>query len=243
LISSHLRCGIRPADPPADPGAQRRVGQRRAERYPEQILAAAFEEFADHGYEATRLDNVARRAHIAKGTIHLHFRNKEVLFRAVVRGLIRSLSKGFDASVESFSGPAEAALREVVSRQYAKGVRNEKARGLLRLVIAESGKFPQLSSIYRKEVIEPGMAAIRLALEKGVASGEFEKRRVANFPQILAAPAVLAVVWMFIAGERQPFDLDAYFQTHLELVTAGLRKTGAADAAGARNWGIGGEDP
>lgn len=189
-----------------------------------QILVAAFEEFAANGYAAARLDNVAKRANVAKGTIYLYFKSKSHLFRAVVQSLIHSGSEDFSSFFKTFSGSACELLQELVSRQYAGVVMNRKARAILRLLIAESGRFPQLSDIYLREVIEPGVAAMRLVIEKGVASGEFRDTKMAAFPQILAAPAVLAVVWILILGQGAPLDLDAYRAAHLELVLSGLRK-------------------
>jgi len=116
----------------------------------EGILAAAFAVFAAHGYEATRIDEVARRAGIAKGTIYLYFRDKEQLFRAVVRSL---LQKRFDAVAGSFKGTAEQLLRELLSRMYSQVVKNEKVRSIVRLLIAESGRFPHLAEIYHREII------------------------------------------------------------------------------------------
>ena len=194
-----------------------------AVRRSEQIVAAAFEEFSAHGFAATRLDDVARRARIAKGTIYLHFKNKEILFQAVVRSLIRPVFGEFAGLASDFGGSAEDLLRELLSRLYAEVVRSEKARRILRLLIAESGNFPQVAEIYRREVIEPGLAAIRLVLERGCASGEFQRTNATDFPQILLAPAFLAVVWMLVLGKREPLDLDAYFSAHLEFALCGLK--------------------
>jgi AcrR family transcriptional regulator len=186
-----------------------------------EILAAAFEVFAAHGYEATRIDEVARRAGIAKGTIYLYFPDKERLFRAVVRSLIQ---KRFDAVAESFQGTAEQLLRELLSRMYSQVVRNEKVRSIVRLLIAESGRFPQLTEIYHREIIAPGIKAVRHVLTRGIASGEFRKTAAVEFPQLLAAPGVLAIVWRVLHGERHRLDLDAYSKAHLEFVLDGLRK-------------------
>jgi len=198
----------------------------------QEILAAAFEEFAAKGYAETRLEDVAQRAGIAKGTIYLYFKNKEVLFRAVLRGLIHHVFERLEAFVRSFSGSAEELVREVLSQQYAEVVKNTKVRLMLRLLIAESHKFPQLSDVYLREVITPGVAAMRLLVQKGVASGEFRRTRIADFPQVIAGPTVLAVVWALVLGDREPLDLDAYMEAHLELLLYGLRKTGPAAAGG-----------
>lgn len=187
----------------------------------EEILAAAFKVFAAHGYEATRIDDVARQAGIAKGTIYLYFRDKEQLFRAVVRSLVQ---KRFDAIAGSFQGTGEQLLRELLSRMYGQVVRNEKVRSIVRLLIAESGRFPQLSEIYHREIIAPGMRAVRQALMHGIASGEFRKSATVKFPQLLAAPGILAIVWRLLHGERHRLDLDAYSKAHLKFVLDSLRR-------------------
>lgn len=195
-------------------------------RRKEQILAAAFDEFAINGYAATRLDDVARRARIAKGTVFLHFKNKRLLFGSVVRHMIQPVLGDVDAFVAGFSGSAAELLRELLSRPYNEVVKNEKARGIIRLLIAEARKFPQLSEIYHREIIQPGMSAIRLVLEKGIAAGEFRPTAAVDFPQILVAPMVLAVVWALINGERRALDLDSYMAAHVEFALDGLWQAG-----------------
>jgi AcrR family transcriptional regulator len=187
----------------------------------EGILAAAFEVFAAHGFEAARIDDVARQAGIAKGTIYLYFPDKERLFRAMVRSLVQ---KRFDVVAARFEGTAEQLLRELLSRMYSQVVKNEKVRSIVRLLIAESGRFPQLTEIYHREIIAPGMKAVRHVLMRGIASGEFERTAAVEFPQLLAAPGVLAIVWRVLHGERHRLDLDAYSKAHLEFVLNSLRK-------------------
>jgi AcrR family transcriptional regulator len=196
-------------------------GRKQKEQRHQEILEAAFEVFAAHGYEAARIDDVARQAGIAKGTIYLYFRDKEQLFRAMVRSLVQ---KRFDAIAGSFQGTGEQLLRELHSRMYSQVVRNEKVRSIVRLLIAEGGRFPQLTEIYHREIIAPGMKAVRQALLRGIASGEFRKTLAVEFPQLLAAPGVLAIVWRLLHGERHRLDLDAYGKAHLEFVLNSLRK-------------------
>jgi AcrR family transcriptional regulator len=202
-----------------------RTQKLKTERH-QQILEAAFEEFAANGFEAARLDDVARRAGIAKGTIYLYFKNKEVLFRDVVRSLIHPAFDKFDTVVTASSRSARELLRDLLSRLYTEVVRNSKARMMLRLLIAESGNFPRLSDIWHREVIDRGMAAFRLVVNRGVRSGEFRTTTIVDFPQILVAPAILAAVWKLIFGERQRLDLDAYFHRHLDFVLSGLGQRG-----------------
>lgn len=190
---------------------------------PQEILAAAFEEFAANGYAASRVEDVAKRGGIAKGTIYLYFKDKEGLFRAVVRSMIGPVFEQLIPFVENFSGSAEELLCELQARHYAHVVRNAKARAILRLLIAEGGKFPQLSDIFYREIIEPGVTALRKVLEKGEASGEFRKTKAKDFPQIVVAPGVLAVVWILILGDRYRLDLDSYMRAHRDFVLQSVK--------------------
>jgi AcrR family transcriptional regulator len=210
----------------------RQVISRRKKAKPPregQILAAAFEEIAAHGYAAARLDNVAKRADVAKGTIYLYFPSKSHLFQAVVRSLIRPIPDDFEVFVKSSSAPACQLLEDLISRLYVEVVANRKARAIVRLLIAESDRFPQLSDAYNREVIQPGVRAIRLILEKGIASGEFRETTVGAFPQILAAPAVLAIVW--ILGARAGMDMEAYQTAHVELILSALQNAESLEVA------------
>lgn len=194
---------------------------RKSERHRE-ILDAAFEEFAEKGYESTRLDDVAGRAGIAKGTVYLYFRNKEALFRAVLRDQITHVLGDFEEYAQQSLRCADDLIRELLSRQYSELVQNGKARAIVRLLIAESRKFPHLSEIYYDDMIAPGIRTIRLILEKATSSGEFRRTAIADFPQFLLAPGVLAVMWSLLFDDRHPLDLARYKEAHLQFVLSAL---------------------
>jgi AcrR family transcriptional regulator len=195
-------------------------GQAQKLQRLEQILDAAFQEFGAHGYEAARIDEVAREAGIAKGTIYLYFKGKDQLFRAVVRHLIQNPFP----HAANLQGPSETILRELFTRMHTQVVRNEKARSIIRLLIAESGKFPQLADIYHREIIAPGLRALRQIVVRGVRRGEFRKTAAVEFPQLLVGPAIIAVVWRLLHGERHALDLEAYMKAHIDFVLSSLRK-------------------
>ena len=113
------------------PGAETRTGtakpesgKRRARKdtRPNEIVAAAFEEFAANGYAATRLEDVAARAKVSKGLPYIYFKTKEELFKAVIRSVITPLFDAMrermlatDLSCEAFlKGPFLAFLQELV---------------------------------------------------------------------------------------------------------------------------------
>src|ERR1019366_8512839 len=111
-----------------------------------------------------------------------------VLLRAVLRSLVHHTFEESEVFVRAFPGSAEELLRNVLSRQYGEVVKNTKARSMIRLLVAESHKFPQLTDVYLSEVILPGVAAMRILIEKGVASGEFRETKIVEYPQVLAGP-------------------------------------------------------
>ena len=202
----------------AKPPHRRR--NQKAQRQ-EAILAAAFDVFAAHGYEAARVDDVARRAGIAKGTIYLYFRDKERLFQSVVRNLI---PKRADVVVKALPGPPRKVLRALLSQMYMNVVRNEKVRAILRMLVAECARFPQLAEIYHREIVVPGMKAMRQALNGGIAAGSFRKTAAVEFPQIIVAPALVAMMWQLLFAKSHPLDLDAYVKAHVDLVLHSLER-------------------
>jgi len=194
--------------------------QQKARRQ-EDILTAAFDVFAARGYEATRIDDVARRAGIAKGTIYLYFRDKERLFQAVVRNLI---PKRFDVLVDSVPGPPEELLGLLLSQFYTNVVKSEKVPLIFRMLVAESGRFPELAEIYHREIIVPGMKAVRKVLERGVAEGVFRNTKALEFPQMIAGAGLLAMVWQLLFGRHHALDLDTYMKAHGEFVLRSLKR-------------------
>lgn len=208
--------------PPAQrtsPQPIRRGREKKALRQ-EQILDAAFEAFAAHGYEAARIDDVARHAGIAKGTIYLYFRHKKQLFRAVVQSLPQ---RRLTATAKDFKGTGKQLVRALLSGMYSELVKNEKLDSIARMMISEGHRFPELVEIYHREIIAPGMKAIRQVLRRGIAAGEFRQTAALEFPQLLAAPAILALMWRVLHGSRHRLDLDAYSKAHIELVLDYLR--------------------
>jgi len=154
--------------------------------------------------------------------VYLYFKNKETLFRTVLRSEITHVLNDFEQFSRSSSASPEEMVRELLSRHYSELVQNSKARSIVRLLVAESRKFPQLSEIYYKDMIEPGLRTIRLIMEKGVSSGAFSPTAVAEFPQLLLAPGVLVVLWTILFSERHPLDLERYKEAHLQFVLRAL---------------------
>ncbi len=184
----------------------------------EAILAAALDEFVAKGFAAARLDDIAARAGVAKGTIYLHFADKEALFQELVRTALVPLI-GQLANPPQAGGTASArAMVETFAETFAREIAGTKRGDIVRLVISEGARFPSLSEFYYREVVERGIAAMSRMIEYGIARGEIRNAELARFPQIVVAPAMVAIVWQGLFGAYAPLDAVAMLRVHIDLI-------------------------
>jgi AcrR family transcriptional regulator len=196
--------------------------RRRKTARPAEILAAALASFAEHGFAATRLDDVAARAGVTKGTLYLYFDSKEALFKAVVRQeLVPSLERA-EALVAGSSAPSLDLLDQLVGA-FARLVASPLG-AIPKLVLTEAGNFPDLARFYREEVVDRGKALWRKVIERGVATGELRPVDAENTATCIVAPLLLAALWRhsFERHSGPAIDLDALCRASLELLRHGL---------------------
>src|SRR3954465_11279892 len=129
--------------------------RRRKDARPEEIISAALEVFADRGFAATKLEDVARKAGVTKGTIYLYFENKEALFKALIRQTIVPVIAQGEAVAQAFTGSARDLFERLV-REYWRLVGETSLASIPRLMIAEAGNFPELARFYYEEVVTRG---------------------------------------------------------------------------------------
>jgi AcrR family transcriptional regulator len=195
--------------------------QRRKEDRPQEIAEAAFEAFAEHGYAQTRVEDVAQRAGISKGLMYLYFRTKEELFRAVIRNvvtrrvdaLIRVVEQTELGSEEFVRGPMLAFLQQVPGSRIPV---------VIRLLLAEGPRHPDLVDYYWENVVAKGIDAIRRFLARGIDRGEFRPTVVNDLPQLFLAPVMLSVVWKILFTQR-PLDTDRLIATQLDMILDYIR--------------------
>jgi len=195
--------------------------RRKAER-PKEILEAAFEEFSRNGYATTTLDQIAERAGVTKGTIYVYFENKEHLFISMVRELTKAAIETVHGMFETHAGSAAELLRTQFSFIYQHIVDDRRRREVVRMLIAEASRFPELADRYHAEILGPCLDMLRQAIQRGVDRGEFRKSAILDSPQVIIAPIALVDLWLIMFGDRQPLDVKAYFNAHLDLVLNGL---------------------
>jgi len=190
----------------------------------EDILDAALTEFSDKGFDACRLDDVARNAGISKGTIYLYFDSKEELFEGVVRRWILPRVEAVESMLDRFDGPVEDLLRAQVRTIYDEMV-SSKLRQILRLMIAEGPRFPHLVDFYFDTVIKRGLNVLSRTVALGVERGEFRSTALPDHPQVVLAPVMTAAIWKLLFDIHHPLDTEALFTTHFDILMSGLKRT------------------
>jgi AcrR family transcriptional regulator len=201
-------------------------GSNRAERAAERraaIIEAALDEFIARGFTATRLDDVAKRAGVAKGTIYLHFKDKESMFEELIRTALVPLI-GRLAPPPLLGGSIRDAV-EGFARTFIQEVAGTRRGDIVRLIVAEGPRFPEIADFYYREVVSRGLAGMRALIELGIARGEIQQKDLARFPQILVAPAIVAVIWQSLFSKHAPLDAIEMFRTHLDLIFGERRTT------------------
>src|ERR1700756_1180280 len=210
---------LAPGGPDGGASGSRAAAPNRAERAAERrqaIVEAALQEFIARGFTATRLDDIAKRAGVAKGTIYLHFKDKESMFEELIRTAIVPLVGRITAPP-----PPGASIRDTIERTaltFIQEIVSTPRADIVRLIIAEGARFPAIADFYYREVISRGLAGMRAMIELAVARGEIRSPELARFPQIMVAPAIVAVVWKSLFEKHSPLDAIEMFRVHLDLI-------------------------
>src|SRR5881296_2622022 len=200
--------------------------QRRKDARPEEIVAAALDVFVERGFARARLEEVARRAGVTKGTIYLYFKSKEALFKAVVRETIVQVIAQGEALAQSFTGSARDLLERLV-REYWRLVGETSLVGIPKLMMAEAGNFPELARFYYEEVVTRGHRLMAGVIQRGIKAGEFRPVNLAVATKLAMSPLMHAVVARkaFSACMPEGFDVASYLDTHIDLYLHGIAKS------------------
>jgi AcrR family transcriptional regulator len=189
----------------------KRGAERRAA-----ILAAALEEFSARGFATARLDDVARRAGVAKGTIYLYFADKETLFQELLRTELGPVVE----AVTQLSH-ADIRLRDSAGQLievFAREIFETRRKDVIRLVITEGTRFPVLAEFYYREVIARVIETVRAMLRRAVDRGELKSDALVRYPQLLAAPGVVAIIWSGLFDRFEPLDIRALLRAHFDVL-------------------------
>ena len=206
-----------PTVPRASAADKRRTHPPEARRAA--ILAAALEEFTARGYEGARLDDVAKRAEVAKGTIYLYFADKEALFQELVRSMVHPVL-GMLEKMRGVDIPARM-LVEGLLGTFVREVYGTPRKDLIRLILNEGPRFPAIAEFYYHEVIERVLAILRPILARAAERGELPNNSLSRFPQLIVAPMLVGIMWHAMFDRFERLDIDAMVRAHIGILFAG----------------------
>ena len=204
--------------------AAKTPSRRRKECRPAQLLAAALDLFVEKGFAATRLDDVAARAGVSKGTVYLYFPSKDELFKAVIReGILPALAEG-QTIVAQHSGDTASLLRQI-AHAWWRLIGGTPLAGVPKLMISECRNFPEVAQFYFDNVIVPFRRLVGSVIERGIGRGEFAPVEVESAIEAVFSPLLLLVIWRFSMAaccRGMPTDPDEFIERHLSIVLNGL---------------------
>ncbi len=195
--------------------------QRRKQDRPQEITEAAFDAFAEKGYASTRVEEVAKRAGVSKGLLYLYFKTKEELFKAVVRNVVVRRVDALTEIVETTELSSEAFIRGPAST-FLKEVPGSPVAVIIRLLISEGPRHPDLLEYYYNNVVSKGLAVIKRIVSRGIERGEFRPSVVDDLPHLFLAPVMLSVVWRSLFAKKA-LDTDKLIDTQLELLLTHIK--------------------
>ena len=168
------------------------------------------------GFAAARLEDVAKRASVGKGTIYLHFRDKEALFQEI----IRSLMGPFVGTIEQ-AFQADIPLRQFadhVVELFVREVFNTRRKDIIRLMMTEGPRFPKLAEFYYREVLSKVFGGARKRLQRAFDAGEISDKTLVRFPQLIAAPGITAIIWSGLFDRFEPLDVRELLQAQMNIL-------------------------
>jgi AcrR family transcriptional regulator len=202
---------------------------RRKQARPGEILEAALSVFAEKGYAAARMEDIAAKAGVTKGTIYLYFQNKEDVFKSLAREIVGGKLSSVIQQVNDYTGPARELLLQLL--RTINAFLSDRERAMLpKIIIAESGNFPELARFWRKEVIDKALATLTQVIKRGIEKGEFRPVDAEYTVKLCVAPIMLSVIWRdtFSALDSVPLDNEKFLALHFDILLKGLAPQGAA---------------
>lgn len=188
----------------------------------EELISAAFTLFLERGFAATRLEDVAHLAGVAKGTVVVHFPSKEALFTAVVVEHVAPTVQRAESLRDAPGSPRERIVG--LARFIHGSLQDPHVGGIPKLIVAEVGNFPELARGFHAQVCERSREAVTELIRQGIAAGEFRVVDAALAARLLLDPLIMHAIWRHSLGRYEPDSVDsqAFLDTHLDIFLRGI---------------------
>ena len=185
------------------------------------ILDAALQVFTERGFTGARMEDVAARAGVAKGTLYLYFKDKAALFEGLVRDAADPVLGTLERQLAAFDGSTRDFLLLLFAHLEAEAVHSPR-RHIVRLMIGEGERFPELAALYHREVVSRGLSLLRAINARALARGEITSDAALRFPHLMIAPLLVAIIWEGVFDRLEPLDTRGMLLAHAEIIMRGL---------------------
>lgn len=202
--------------------------RRRAADRPDEIVSAALAVFAEKGFAAAKLDDIARRAGVSKGAVYLYFETKEDIFRAVVERAISPNVGAVKAMAAAHPGPLSDLLTGI-TEVIVGMVETTPLGGVMKMVVGEARNFPELARVWHDELITHALGGLTTAIGNAQTRGEVKAGDPRTYALQVISPLLVGVLWRetFVPVGAAPFDLQALVRQHLDTLLRGMLTEGA----------------
>lgn len=203
--------------------------RRRREARPQEILDAALSVFVENGFSAARMEEIARRAGVTKGTLYLYFSSKEEIFKSLLQESFTPHLSHFAGHIQNAEGSSADIIRLII-RGLGAFMCNSNRAALPKLMIAEIGNFPELARFYKNQVVDLGLEMFESIIRRGIERGEFREVAPQHAARLVMIPVSYTAVWRTSFGrlDSEAYDYEALLEAHLDLVLRGLMVGGNA---------------
>jgi AcrR family transcriptional regulator len=195
---------------------------RRAEARPDEILEAALAEFTERGFDAARVEDIARRAGISKGGVYLYFPSKEALLKALIEAKIAPIAQQAGTLAKAGAADPLTALR-MLARIAAERLRDPALLAVPRLVIGLAGRFPEIADFYRTQVALPARTALEHLIERAIAQRQIRNCDVKAVTRAFIGPLFFEAMWTHVLrGESALGDPEKLIESQFDILLSGL---------------------
>jgi len=197
--------------------------QRRKDERPAEIMNAALLLFVSKGFVATKIEDIAKKAGVSKGTVYLYFASKEVLFKEMVYELMVPKIHEVEEYIATYEG-SQSELLCVVIRQWWKVVKSSGLTGVPKLIISEADNFPELTRFYVKEVIHRVQSVFVNILNKGIEIKEFRKIEPVLSARVIMSSMVYFSMWdcSLKKYDQKGLEVDELIEQQIIILVNGI---------------------
>jgi AcrR family transcriptional regulator len=204
-----------------------RTWERRAHARPDEILDAALDEFIAQGFDAARMEDIAKRAGLSKGAVYLYFTGKEALLRGLIEREVKPVFERAAMLARAGAADPRGALRAIAAMMCAV-MAQARLAAIPFLVVSLSNRFPDIAESYRRDVIEPARAALEGLIAKGIAKRQFRKVDPKIVSRAFIGPMMFEVIWTHAL--KGPTDLGdtRWIEAQFDVLLHGVERKEAS---------------